>query len=443
MSKTKNIIVHKLIAVVLSIFCFLCLQGRKAYADVYMTISGNVQDASTNKGIPNVNVVAIPKIAGQSFQAITDAFGKYVLNSVTEGQYDVYISPPPLGYVYKPYEQEVTVGLGQKIVNLNFQLPPAGAISGTAYLGDGVTPLANTEIFSQTDAGVVVSTTDQTGKYVLNGFPPEKPADIRIFPIGYGMAVINGIDINAGQTTPNIKIMLPNLSSGIQGAVVTSDLISQPIPNAAVSLKGQNGGGMTITDSQGNYKITGLPSGLYEMNVYDMGYAIQTTQVLINQNQFTTANFYLMSLSQSATQSPYASMNNALLTNTAKVPIGFNGGGTNLLANNPIRYTATSGSGASIICANKLSKCALKADINELQCLNAVGKGVVFAATACMGICTFSGPDYLACLGVCEISIAAAGAAAIAFCHGTELGEVAICYYHYWQCMNNNNGTCK
>lgn len=283
----------KLLVSLALIFLTTVTYINTANAELYMSISGAVKDAVTGKGIAGVEVIASNLITKQNFSATTNSDGIYYIKMVPEGEYTLYLQPPA-AYIFKPYTKSVKVEKGKNVVDANFELPLGGAVSGVIYQNDGVTPLANAQIFTLTNKGVSMASTDSNGKYILSGLEPEASAKLRIITYGYGIVELNNIIITAGQTTSNINIKLPQMISGVRGMVSAFGSVGLPLADAFVVMKGDNSFGITITDSNGNYAIYGLPEGIYEATIFKIGFARkQIGNIFISKEQITMQNFVL------------------------------------------------------------------------------------------------------------------------------------------------------
>lgn len=278
--------------IIIAIFVVI-LFGTQAYAELYMSISGAIKDATTGKGIAGVEVVAGDLTTKKNYSAVTDNNGIYYIKLVPAGEYTLY-AHPSAKYVFKPYTKTVTVEKGKNVVNANFEMPLGGAVIGAIYKSDG-TPLANASLFALTNKGVAISSTGTDGKYLLAGLVPESGARIKLITYGYGMIEASNVNITAGQVTSNVNITIPLATSGIRGKVYTNDSVNIPVADAFVVMKGDTSFGITTTDSNGNYSINGLPEGAYEATVFKIGFAPKKlTNVTITKNQYSNKNYYLM-----------------------------------------------------------------------------------------------------------------------------------------------------
>lgn len=108
----------------------------------------------------------LQNLGAATTQAVTDDNGKFVFNGVEAGQYRVSVDRD--GYIRQEYGQRtftgqgtvISVSTGQRIQNVDFQLVPAGSISGRIFNEDGEA-LANVQVQAQ-------AYTYQQGKRILS-----------------------------------------------------------------------------------------------------------------------------------------------------------------------------------------------------------------------------------------------------------------------------------
>ncbi|MGP8214873.1 MAG: TonB-dependent receptor [Bacteroidia bacterium] len=105
------------------------------------------------------------------------------------------------------------------------------------------------------------------------------------------------------------------IAQSLTGTVVDS-VGGQPIPGAVVYFPELKIG--TTTDAQGNFKMTSMPNGTYEMEVKILGYATQTKQVTIKSNCTCCSNCKMCSSSCSANEVVITALGN--VTNTQRSP---------------------------------------------------------------------------------------------------------------------------
>jgi len=98
---------------------------------------------------------------------------------------------------------------------------------------------------------------------------------------------------------------------------VTDSASHQTITGARIYIPQLKSGG--TTDSKGNYKITSIPGGTYEIEVEMLGYATLTKQVTIKGN--ATLNFYLAVSSFSSEEVLITALGNVTNTQRSPVPV--------------------------------------------------------------------------------------------------------------------------
>lgn len=138
---------------------------------VVEAVSGALNSAGIPNGLPPGMEQRLQGLGAQSTQAVTDDSGRFVFNGVEPGQYRISVDRD--GYVRQEYGQRtfngpgivISVSAGQRIQNVDFQLVPAGSISGRVFNEDGE-PLANVQVQAQTY-------TYQQGKRVLGPAGPQ------------------------------------------------------------------------------------------------------------------------------------------------------------------------------------------------------------------------------------------------------------------------------
>jgi hypothetical protein len=86
-------------------------------------------------------------------------------------------------------------------------------------------------------------------------------------------------------------------------------------------------------------------------------------------------------------------------------------------------------------CEEELAECAKRATENELECLKNVAEYATLCYMNCPIMCVLSGPDYPACVAICEAACFAGQEAAEALCHAAYLAELGICYINYYACL--------
>jgi len=138
-------------------------------------ITGAVRDAGTGAGIPEVNLNAYPD-GGRSLPSRTEiksgGDGRYRIAGLGVGRYRL-MRGPAKGYKNSEWQDApvVSIGPGQHVSDMNFDLQPTPAIAGTV-VDDRDRPVAGAQIAARpTDRGSMASAvTEDDGRFELTGF---------------------------------------------------------------------------------------------------------------------------------------------------------------------------------------------------------------------------------------------------------------------------------
>lgn len=260
------------------------------------TITGTVTDSTSGTPLPDIGIAAESANFLFGGSAITNSTGQYTIDTnIATGTYNVS-ARFPMGYLSKTIaNQAVTAGLEYTV---DIPLDRSGIISGLVTEEISGTPIADANVFAQSDIGDYTGTaqTNASGHYRIDSGLGTGTYTVSAYTSmgmgGYGQ-VLN-VSVTAGSETTNVDIqvtIIPPLPSGAIAGRVTNTTGS-PIEFATVTAKGAIFGfGQATTDSNGNYNITsGLDSGTYTVNASAIGYVMQSqTNIEVTVNQ-TTAN---------------------------------------------------------------------------------------------------------------------------------------------------------
>ncbi|MCB8983600.1 MAG: carboxypeptidase regulatory-like domain-containing protein [Ardenticatenaceae bacterium] len=268
-------------------------------------ITGQVLDNNTGLPIPNTHVNANEYDNGWFGRgAWTDASGIYTITGLLPADYRVGVDDGnnlPLGYARQYYDHQpyhhladpVPVPPGGLVANINFDLLPGGAFSGTVYADDGITPLPNINV--DTEPGGHGTCTDENGRFYINGVPF---GDYQITAGGGWNWCLNQPsqyireyyletpDPNAAAifTLDAAHLLYPNLDFTLSvGGRITGRVTNEngdPLVDVTVNANNYDPDwptGYAHTDTSGYYTITGLIEGDHRVAVYNPpdGYAFQ------------------------------------------------------------------------------------------------------------------------------------------------------------------------
>jgi len=200
----------------------------------------------------------------------SDDKGKYCLSDLSEGLHVVRVYSEG----YDDAQKIVSVTEGQVINDVDITLRPAVTISGTIYKADGVTRLANTEIYptivyyhddgsSTSRSPLGGSETDAEGRYyeldVLTG-------KCRLIVSSGGVTVWKDLVIEPGEDV-KADFVLHRLPVSIRGRVVEGE-DKYPVAGFMVKASKFPDTFRAKTDADGVFEFRGLEDGRYVIN-YD------------------------------------------------------------------------------------------------------------------------------------------------------------------------------
>jgi len=135
------------------------------------------------------------------------------------------------------------------------------------------------------------------------GYSARTVVAIRIEPLPEGTSDFNWYEGGWGYVDTQSIIIYGNLAGGgIQGQVVDQET-TRPIENAVISTN--KGGYSAITDTEGNYAISGMKVGVYTVRAAAPGYQSQSQSVTVTKHTEQTLDFRL---SAAATPCPIETM---------------------------------------------------------------------------------------------------------------------------------------
>jgi 5-hydroxyisourate hydrolase-like protein (transthyretin family) len=269
--------------------------NRDAVLATSSHITGTVTDPG-GAGLPNVSVQAYRNVGG-SWSSVgwtsTDAQGHYDLGGLRAGTYRVGFSAGQGGYVSEYWNdaatvtaaQDIAVGASQTVSGKDAGLTRGSSIAGTVTGPDGV-PLPYVSVTAYqyssqmgwwTSAGGL-ATTAADGTYEVTGL---RAGSYRIGFHSYNgyiseywddkptVAAATGIDVAAADAVTGKDAELATASK-ITGRVTgpTGEGVANVSVQAYQKPAGQqywNNAGMTMTNGDGTYTLTGLTAGTYRV----------------------------------------------------------------------------------------------------------------------------------------------------------------------------------
>ncbi len=268
-------------------------------------IAGQVTNTSTKSGIKDIEVCAY-EVGGESLEGIfgecaeTNGLGEYAISELPSGEYIVeFLSPfdSSLNYVTQYYKESVTIANATPVsvsassidTGIDAQLAEGGRIAGKVANASTSTAIKDVEVcaFSTGSESFRCALTDAQGEYTISalgdgdydvGFlsPPSLDYVTQYYDGERKASAANPVPVAAGSTTPNIDAQLEQ-GGRIEGKVTDAstnasmkDVFVCALQTVTESV------GCALTDANGEYTISGLPGGKYEVG-FDAGkgYVIQ------------------------------------------------------------------------------------------------------------------------------------------------------------------------
>jgi uncharacterized surface anchored protein len=250
------------------------------------SISGMVRDSQGNP-IEGAWVSTDPYEDGVSWgEAWTRADGSYEIDGLATDEYRVLAEAE--AYVDEFYDgtrdwgdaTPVSVVEGQETSDINFSLDLGGTISGIVTDAEG-NPIegAWAQAYANDGSGWGYAETDADGSYKIVGLASSEYR-VEVWADGYLHEYYDGayqtgdatfVGVTEGQDTLGIDFSLA-VGGTISGVVTDSS--GNPIEGASVQTSSYNveGWGFAETGADGSYKIAGLASGEYRVEIWADGY---------------------------------------------------------------------------------------------------------------------------------------------------------------------------
>ena len=250
------------------------------------TISGTVISAMGATPIAGA-VIQVIYDGAVIDSTLTDSSGYYIITGLAPGSYTVTAAAAS-------YDTGVTGAIvsANETTIIDFSLAASpGAISGTVTSFVGSDPISGALIEVSLDNTIIFSTlTDSLGDYSISGVAPGSYV-VHAHAPNYQTGTMGAIVIASTTTIVDFSLVA---SPGAIAGTVTSAATGLPISGALVEV---NLSSIVIdsavTDSSGNYSISGMPPGSYIVNAYSANYQTGTTGAIVLSNETTTVDFSL------------------------------------------------------------------------------------------------------------------------------------------------------
>lgn len=296
------------------------------------SISGTVTNVK-GEDLSGIEVKAFNE-HGIISETTTAPNGTYTVSGLSEGEYSLEFSSSE----YVTQTRTIVLEESQAKTGVNAEMQKSGSLSGTVTSATTGNGLGNIGVFAEKVSGAAeefngFGSTEPDGNYTIAGLPPGGYViEFEPFEANYLSASIAGVTLKEGEKLTNLNTQLQE--GGRISGTVTSATTKKGLANVEVFASGQTGGagfGEATTNANGEYTISGLPTGSYKVEFELEKYI---TQYFNNQSLFTSAN--LVGVTQPNTSS---GINAALVTDTpantsAPVAYGTPAVGQTLLCSN-------------------------------------------------------------------------------------------------------------
>jgi hypothetical protein len=250
------------------------------------SISGAVTTPS-GSGIKNVYVYAIDaNTMATARSAITNASGEYTVSNLPPSNYKLYYTIGGVGCVFTWYKNRdawctatvMTISASGSIehVDVVMQTTELGSISGAvaSEAGAGIEGVS-VAVFSESSGYGATATTKEDGSYEAAGLPPDwYKITFDASGTGYiseyyknhiAYAAADNISVVSSSATTGVNAVL-SMGGGVSGVV--SDFSGTGVQGVKVRAyeTSTSTHGSAITDADGKYEVTGLPSGNYQID---------------------------------------------------------------------------------------------------------------------------------------------------------------------------------
>lgn len=252
--------------------------GHTTYIDPVLiggTVSGMVVD-DAGRAVADATI----ELIGTDYNTKSNRSGGYSIEGIAEGDY--YLKASHEGYITSISDAEVHISPAEPVL-CNFTLR-GGTLMG--IVNNGTSPLADVNVTLILSSGVGLSAkTGENGRYTIKGIPTGVYA-LTASLAGYHNSTIGGITITAGETTTQ-DLSMEKLRGTISGSVKSS---TGPIEGVRVWVSIPGGIKFSYTGDDGNYSITDLPAGIYNVTAEKDGYYSSYVAGVVVMSGKTTAN---------------------------------------------------------------------------------------------------------------------------------------------------------
>ncbi|WWB87080.1 carboxypeptidase regulatory-like domain-containing protein [Priestia aryabhattai] len=253
-------------------------------------LTGTVKSEAENP-IPNTVVQLFDFTNGLVATAVTNAIGQYTIQGLNPGNYRVVFTAEE----FERLSAGATINSGET-TSLNVKLSSLFAtIKGSVLNAQTKSPIqgAAVTIRYQSSSGPIFTTvfTDTSGKFTISSIP-DGAFSIIATAAGFGSQGLTAFAVG-GQTFTFNLLLLPQVGT-IRGKVTDS---SSGAPLANTRIRVINASGVVVTTTQtdinGNYLLSNLAAGTYQIITSNVDYQAAAQTVTLTTNEVKEVDFTL------------------------------------------------------------------------------------------------------------------------------------------------------
>jgi len=248
------------------------------------TIVGVVYDGAATTPLPQVLVTTMPPTSS----ILSDAEGKFRIESVTAGAYIVQATKPGIG----SGSTAISVVAGKDV---NADLFLLRVPSGKGIITGKISDESGGKV-----AGAVITTTppsnaaasDAEGRYVLDGIPVGNYV-VKAAKTGVGVGYAGAIVVSDLGVEANVLLLEQDPLKGRIVGTVTNRELSTPLSGAVVTVRSTSIS--ATTDASGNFTLNNVPTGQVTVDASHALYPTRAMNAVSTANEVTILNITLSS----------------------------------------------------------------------------------------------------------------------------------------------------
>jgi hypothetical protein len=247
------------------------------------SISGTVKNSS-QAAIEGATLTAMKD--GKVYETTSAADGTYIIEALPAGTYQVTVDPNENDYVASKIADVIVVA-NQETSNQDFALGQDGKITGTItntsqepINGAVVVAIEPDDAENDPTAAFIPAITDASGNYTIAHLRTGTYT-IYVSANNYVSDSETNVSVTVGQTTSGKNFSLGTSGGAISGTVYEADG-QTPIENAMVQCSSPGKSfASAMSDGNGDYSLTLLQAGTYEVYACADGYEMETLDNIV------------------------------------------------------------------------------------------------------------------------------------------------------------------